>query len=196
MAARAVAASTITEIPVKKYNVVVCAVLTAVALAACGGGTKAKTGTTIHPSGTNPTSTVDTNAYKASKLTQAQAGQAFINAVTPVNDTLDSVGTQLEKLASGTGGAEIGKLAQPGADALSKLNLELQNLAKGYPVAASDLSNLEQSYQPMIVDLDNLKNVNRSNYKKWELQYAKDVAKVEAADKIVRQELGIPKSQS
>jgi hypothetical protein len=178
---------------VKTFSIAVCAILTAVVLAACGGGTKAKTGTTITPRGTTPTSTVDTNAYKPSKLTRAQAALAFQNAVYPVNDELKTVGTQLEKLAKGTGGAAIGKLAKPGADALSKLNNEFQALAKKYPVAAADLQNLEQSYQPMIVDLDNLKNVNRSNYRHWELQYAKDVAKVEAADKIVRQELGIPK---
>jgi hypothetical protein len=182
--------------PVRKLSLAVGVVLACLALAACGGGVKTSTRPTINPKGASPTSTVDTNAYAPSKFTQAQAASAFNNAVQPVNQVLNTVGTQIEKLAHGSGGTQIGKLAKPGADALSKLNTELQQLGDKYPVAKQDIANLEQSYQPMIVDLDNLTSVNRSNYKHWELQYTTDVAKVEAADRIVRQELGIPKAGS
>ncbi len=168
------------------------AVALAVAVAACGTTTP-HTAKTIHPAGTNPTGTVDTNAYKQSKLTQQQAANAFTNMIVPVNAALSNVGKELQKLGAGTGGSVIGRLAAPAAAALTKLNTELQQLADKYPVAADNLSNLEQSYQPLIADLKDLKHIDASNYQAWERQFAKHVARIETADRAVRNQLGIPK---
>lgn len=170
-------------------------VLASVALAACGGGAKVRTGTTITPNGTTPTGTVDKNAYKTSRLNVRQAGEAFINAIAPANDAVEDVAKQLEKLSAGKT-ADMAKLAAPAAAALTTLNTQLEKLAKDYPVGADDLYNLDQSDQPLIVDFQDLKNVNASNYKHWEDQFTKDVARVKVADKVLRTLLELPASGS
>lgn len=177
--------------PPKRLAAAAAALAACLAVAACGGS--AKSTTSVTPSGVSaPTSTVDKGVYDTKHLTQDEAGKAFQNMVYPVNQTLAAVGKEIERLSAGKS-VDMAKIAAPAAAAISNLNVKLEQLETHYKPAASDLEDLEQSDQPLILDLKNLKHVNRSNYKSWERTFEHDASRVKTADTAARQALGVPK---
>jgi hypothetical protein len=160
-------------------------------LSACSsGGKPAAGGTTTTLAGTGTTTT--TPPATVATITKSKADGLFDTAATPANAALGSLATQAAGWTPSTTAAQAAAVAQPALESVIALEPKLQTLALYYPSAGDDLRTEINAAAAIQHDIAALSTMTAENAASVEQTLTTDIATLNAADKKVRSDLGLP----
>ena len=157
------------------------AVLVTGLLAACGS-----------PSARGGSATTSTTAPAG--MTRAQAAEDYQSDVGPANAAVGAFQQKAQAWTDSTTATQAEADAQPLIRAINALEPKLLQLAQQYPSAATDLKAQVTAAATVAGDLTSLGSQTTFSASSWVQGFTTDAAKLGAASKIVRSDLGLPTS--
>jgi hypothetical protein len=124
-------------------------------------------------------------------ISQAKADNDYTKASTPAVATLGTLSNAARTWNAATTPTEAAAQARPTIVSMISLEPKLSTLAFDYPAAASDLKAEIDAAGAIQDDIADLGDVNFADSTAWTQKYESDVAKLNAAAKRVRADLGL-----